>query len=247
MHVYARPVNFLCLVAFVETKFQNVHFYEAINTRFRSVASYERSLSQNGSYESLHPDFFRPDKIVYLDGDSQSSLYGEAVYHEALVHAAMLTHPYPKRVAIIGGGEGATLREVLKHKTVEEVTMVDIDGEFVQLCRKYLPEWSDCSDLVGSTSRSCFDDDRASVYFEDAFQWFIDRFAEVKRYDVSEDEDPFDVIIMDACDPTNEFVTKLYVDSTVRRVHCMNGCPIPSNIISSLLSTCQICHYCLIR
>mmetsp|Transcript_13058 Transcript_13058/g.26540 ORF Transcript_13058/g.26540 Transcript_13058/m.26540 type:complete len:649 (+) Transcript_13058:127-2073(+) len=200
-------------VAFVETKYQNVHFYEAINTRFRSVASYEKSLSKDGSYESLHPELFRQDKIVFLDGDSQSSLYGEAVYHEGLVHAAMLTHPNPKRVAIIGGGEGATLREVLKHKTVQEVVMIDIDGEFVQLCRKYLPEWSDCSDLVGSTAPSCFDDDRARVYFEDAFQWFIDRFAAGKRH-ADPEEDFFDVIIMDACDPTNDFVTKLYVDST---------------------------------
>mmetsp|Transcript_14153 Transcript_14153/g.28862 ORF Transcript_14153/g.28862 Transcript_14153/m.28862 type:complete len:654 (-) Transcript_14153:124-2085(-) len=200
-------------VAFVETKYQNVHFYEAINTHFRSVASYEKSLSKDGSYESLHPELFRQDKIVFLDGDSQSSLYGEAVYHEGLVHAAMLTHPNPKRVAIIGGGEGATLREVLKHKTVQEVVMIDIDGEFVQLCRKYLPEWSDCSDLVGSTAPSCFDDDRARVYFEDAFQWFIDRFAAGKRH-ADPEEDFFDVIIMDACDPTNDFVTKLYVDST---------------------------------
>mmetsp|Transcript_5671 Transcript_5671/g.11995 ORF Transcript_5671/g.11995 Transcript_5671/m.11995 type:complete len:649 (+) Transcript_5671:156-2102(+) len=200
-------------LAFVETKYQNVHFYEAINTRFRSVASYEKSLSKDGSYESLHPELFRQDKIVFLDGDSQSSLYGEAVYHEGLVHAAMLTHPNPKRVAIIGGGEGATLREVLKHKTVQEVVMIDIDGEFVQLCRKYLPEWSDCSDLVGSTAPSCFDDDRARVYFEDAFQWFIDRFAAGKRH-ADPEEDFFDVIIMDACDPTNDFVTKLYVDST---------------------------------
>mmetsp|Transcript_21139 Transcript_21139/g.42064 ORF Transcript_21139/g.42064 Transcript_21139/m.42064 type:complete len:670 (+) Transcript_21139:51-2060(+) len=200
-------------LAFVETKYQNVHFYEAINTRFRSVVSYEKSLSKDGSYESLHPELFRQDKIVFLDGDSQSSLYGEAVYHEGLVHAAMLTHPNPKRVAIIGGGEGATLREVLKHKTVQEVVMIDIDGEFVQLCRKYLPEWSDCSDLVGSTTPSCFDDDRARVYFEDAFQWFIDRFAAGKRH-ADPEEDFFDVIIMDACDPTNDFVTKLYVDST---------------------------------
>mmetsp|Transcript_3235 Transcript_3235/g.6634 ORF Transcript_3235/g.6634 Transcript_3235/m.6634 type:complete len:526 (+) Transcript_3235:129-1706(+) len=201
-------------VAFVETKYQNVHFYEAINTRFRSVASYEKSLSKDGSYESLHPELFRQDKIVFLDGDSQSSLYGEAVYHEGLVHAAMLTHPNPKRVAIIGGGEGATLREVLKHKTVQEVVMIDIDGEFVQLCRKYLPEWSDCSDLVGSTAPSCFDDARSRVYFEDAFQWFIDRFATVDNKKGVEEEDFFDVIIMDACDPTNDFVTKLYVDST---------------------------------
>jgi len=57
-----------------------------------------------------------PDKILFLDGIIQSTLYGDAPYHESIVHPAMLVHPGPKRVAIIGGGEGATLREVLKHR-----------------------------------------------------------------------------------------------------------------------------------
>ena len=78
-----------------------------------------------------------PDKILFLDGVEQSSLHGEAAYHEALVHPAMLTHNNPKRVAIIGGGEGATLREVLKHKSVEHVVMIDIDKELINLCREH--------------------------------------------------------------------------------------------------------------
>ena len=146
------------------------------------------------------------------DGVLQSSLYGETAYHEALVHPAMISHPNPRRVAIIGGGEGATLREVLKHKTVEDVAMIDIDGEFVNLCREYLPEWSDCSDLVESAVDSCFDDERASVYFEDAFSWFIDRFGDHDR-DSAKKEELFDVVIMDALDPNDEFVEKLYKNS----------------------------------
>eukprot|EP00957_Ditylum_brightwellii_P099091 7547158-Ditylum_brightwellii.AAC.1 len=59
-------------------------------------------------------------------------------------------HADPKNVAIIGGGEGATLREVLKHDTVEKCTMVEIDELMVTTSRKYLKEWSDCSDIVGS-------------------------------------------------------------------------------------------------
>ncbi len=122
----------------------------------------------------------------------QSRRSGDAAYHEALVHPAMFAHVNPKRVAIIGGGEGATLREVLKHKTVEKVVMIDIDEQMVALSREYLPEWSDCSMLEGSSgSGNCFEDSRVELYCEDAFAWFIDRYGENAG-------EPFDVVIMDA-------------------------------------------------
>ena len=93
-----------------ETAFQTVEIYEVINSRFKSLEEYEKSLMKDGNYFAQNKDIFRPDKIVYLDGIMQSRLYGETSYHEALVHPAMIAHPNPKRVAIIGGGEGATLR-----------------------------------------------------------------------------------------------------------------------------------------
>ena len=135
-----------------------------------------------------------------MGGMLQSRRSGDAAYHEALVHPGLFVHPNPKRVAIIGGGEGATLREVLKHKTVEKVTMIEIDEMMVEASRKYLPEWSDCSNMLGRSADSCFDDDRVDLYFEDAFKWFKDRFLSAGD-DSDEDrphEDPFDVIIMDA-------------------------------------------------
>ena len=112
----------------------------------------------------------------------------------------MLAHTHPRRVAIIGGGEGATLREVLRHDTVEEATMVEIDGELVDLCREHLLEWNDCSDIEGRHARSCFDHPRARVMIEDAFRWFMDRFAG-DGGEAAPAEEKFDVIIMDAFDP----------------------------------------------
>ena len=79
---------------------------------------------------------------VALDGDVQSCEADEAVYHEALVHPALLLHPGPRRVLVMGGGEGATVREVLRHPCVEKVCMVDLDREFVDLCRNLLPDWN---------------------------------------------------------------------------------------------------------
>jgi spermidine synthase len=90
---------------------------------------------------------------------------------------------------------GATLREVLKHNTVEKCIMVEIDGEMVEASKKHLPQWNDCSDL--GFHGSCFDHPRAEMYFEDAIAWFIDRFSDDKDQQINE-ADKFDVILMDA-------------------------------------------------
>jgi len=80
-------------------------------------------------------------KCLLLDGKMQSSQHDEFIYHEALVHPAMVTHPRPRQVVIIGGGEGATLREVLKHNCVSKAYMIDIDRAVIDLSKRYLPEW----------------------------------------------------------------------------------------------------------
>jgi len=66
-------------------------------------------------------DSFPPNHLLFLDGWIQSSLFNEAAYHEALVHQALFTHQNPKGIAIIGGGEVATLRKVLKHNSIRDV------------------------------------------------------------------------------------------------------------------------------
>jgi len=193
------------------TKYQRVDVYDVLRPGVQSLELFKKSLLNDGSYESTHPDLFAPDRIVFLDGVLQSRRSGDAAYHESLVQPALFAHSNPRRVAIIGGGEGATLREVLKHKTVEKVIMIDIDEQMVHLSRQHLPFWSDCSMLLNS-SRSCFNDPRVETYYLDAFQWFIDRFA-TKDIDTEQVvEEPFDVIIMDALDPQvqREFADALY-------------------------------------
>jgi len=185
-------------VAYEDTGLQTIEVFDVIQPRFRSLESYRKSLSGNDkeSYEALHPELFRPDRMVYVNNELQSRRYGEAAYHESLVHPAMLAHPHPRRVAIIGGGEGATLREVLKHKAVERVSMIEIDEEVIQASKRYLQDWNDCSDLAStSTANSCFDDPRAEISYEDASVWFIENFGGNRS---CEDPRRYDVIIMDA-------------------------------------------------
>ncbi len=121
-------------------------------------------------------------KVLIIDGKIQSALGDEWIYHEALVHPPMILHPNPKKVLVLGGGEGATLREVLRHNTVEEVVMVDIDEEMVNLARKYLIEWHQGS----------FDDPRAKVVIEDG------------RKFLKEKQNEYDVIIIDLTDPLKD-------------------------------------------
>ena len=194
----------------IDTKYQKIEIYDVINPRFNSLHFYKASLSNDGSYAAANPELFRPDRVLYIDGILQSRYYGEASYHEALVHPALFSHPNPKRVAIIGGGEGATLREVLKHNTIEIVTMIEIDEVMVNVSKQYLPEWSDCSMMVGSAP-SCFDDPRAEVIYTDAINWITERFSNKDRV---RPEDLFDVIIIDAVYVT-VFIylsSKVYID-----------------------------------
>ena len=192
------------------TQYQSVNIYEVAN-----LVSKSRDVNNDG----VRGD---PDKILFLDGIIQSTLYGDAPYHESIVHPAMLVHPNPQRIAIIGGGEGATLREVLKHRSVMEVVIFEIDEELVNICREYMSEWSDCSDIDNGVSAadatSCFDDPRASVIYTDAFQWFVDRLTNNGNGTLSwlESEKKFDVIIMDALDPktTLEIAGGLYDDTS---------------------------------
>lgn len=198
-----------------KTDFQHVDIYEVMDPDSRDLESYHKSLSggddDSSSYESMHPELFVPNKVLFLDGVQQSTLYGDAPYHESIVHPAMFTHANPKRVAIIGGGEGATLREALKHNTIEKAVMIEIDAGVVELSREYLKEWSDCSDLVGSTN-DCFEDSRAEVLYEDAMKYFMTGFP--TNDGVTGEIEKFDVIISDALDPNVEieFAKELYTN-----------------------------------
>jgi spermidine synthase len=116
---------------------------------------------------------------LVLDGQWQSSSGDEFLYHEPLVHPACVNHGAPKRVLLLGAGEGATLREVLKWQTVEKVVMVDIDAEVVEACRQHLTEMH----------QNAFDDPRAELIIADALGFLDDS------------EHEWDIIISDLSDP----------------------------------------------
>lgn len=192
--------------------------FERIAPHTHTAYGIEKTLYQGRSrFQSIElhhsPDF---GKVLVLDQQLQSTSTDEFIYHESLVHPALITHEAPRRVAILGGGEGGTLREVLRHPQVEKVTMIDIDGEVVEVCRKLLPEQAD----------GAFDDPRAELIIGDAKAWIEQR------------QEPLDVIISDLpdlsageiCEPlfSKEFFTsiaRLLPDDGILSLQASEGNP----------------------
>ena len=125
-------------------------------------------------------DTFEFGRMLVLDGVFQTSIYDEFIYHEMIAHVPMLTHPNPKRVLVIGGGDGGTVREVLKHSTVERVEMVEIDGLVVEVSKKFLPEISEA--LIANPAK-------LELKIDDGIRH------------MAEAQDLYDVIIVDCSDP----------------------------------------------
>jgi spermidine synthase len=128
-------------------------------------------------------------RTLILDDNIQSAERDEHLYHEALVlPAALLATRSPRNALVLGGGEGATLREVLRVRSIERAIMVDLDREVVAACRQHLPTFH----------RGAFDDPRVELHFEDAAA-FLERTGET-----------FDLIVEDVVDPSEEPAAHLY-------------------------------------
>ncbi|KAK4425673.1 Thermospermine synthase ACAULIS5 [Sesamum alatum] len=117
-------------------------------------------------------------KALVIDGKLQSAEIDEFIYHESLVHPALLNHPNPKSIFIMGGGEGSTAREILRHWAVEKVIMCDIDEEVVDFCKSHLV-----------VNKEAFYDPRLELIINDA------------RAELERREEVYDVIIGDLADP----------------------------------------------
>lgn len=122
-------------------------------------------------------------RMLVLDGTVQTTIEDEFVYHEMITHVPLFTHPNPKRVVVIGGGDGGAIREILKHPGVEKAYLVEIDEKVVEVSKKYLPEIS-----------VALDDARAEVRIEDGIKF------------IKENKNEFDVILVDSTDPVGPAV-----------------------------------------
>lgn len=118
-------------------------------------------------------------RMLFLDSICQSSEYDEFIYHEMLVHPALFSVAEPQSVLVIGGATGASLREIFRHPGIRRVVKVDIDGELVEICKRFLPSWH----------RESFSDARLELIVQDGRE-YLERVTET-----------FDSIILDLSDP----------------------------------------------
>jgi len=118
-------------------------------------------------------------KVLFLDGVCQLSEKDEHIYHESMVHPAMLAHKNPKKVIVIGGGDGGVLKQVLKYP-VEKAVQIELDPGVVENSKKHLP----------SVSEGSLDDKRVEILYEDG-----------RKY-LEETDEKFDVIFLDLTEPT---------------------------------------------
>lgn len=123
-------------------------------------------------------DTYNYGRCLFLDGSIQSSNFDESLYHELLVQPAMIMHNEPREILIIGGGEGACLREVLLHRSVIHATMVDIDSYVVNASKEYLKSWH----------KGAFNSTRADLKYGDGREF------------LNETNNLYDVIIIDIVD-----------------------------------------------
>ena len=149
------------------------HFHAIIRTLFSLRTPFQQmEILETASY----------GKCLVLDGRIQSSVTDDFIYHETLVHQALILHPRPETALVIGGGEGATLREILRYPTIRRAVMVDIDQAVVEACIAHLPEMH----------RGAFQDARSELRHEDA------------RGYLETTRDRFDVAIVDLTEPLEE-------------------------------------------
>lgn len=157
---------------FSELHTPNVKFSVKVTKMLYSTQS---DFQQIDVFES--PEFGR---FLTLDGYIMLTEKDEFIYHEMITHIPMAIHPDPKNILVIGGGDGGTVRELLKYPYVENIDLVEIDEEVVDVCRKYLPKTAKCLDNT---------DGRIHFFYEDGLKF------------IRHCENMYDIIIVDSTDP----------------------------------------------
>ena len=149
--------------------------------------------SQSSPYQRVVVTSGAAGVRLFLNGNLQFHSRDEYRYHEALVHPAMAAHGAPKRVLVLGGGDGMAVREVLKHPAVEHITLVELDPAMTRLFST--------EPLLTALNGEALKSPKLTIVNDDAFGW-------LDRHDAL-----FDVIVVDFPDPSNHAIGKLYSTS----------------------------------
>lgn len=149
------------------------------------------TMKVNRTLHTEHTDFQKLDmietaewgKMLLLDNMVMTSEKDEFVYHEMVAHVPLFTHPHPQKVLVVGGGDGGVVREILKHPSVETITLVDIDSKVIEYAKQYLPS------IAGE-----LDNERVEVKVGDGFMH------------IAQSKNAYDVIMVDSTEPVGPAV-----------------------------------------
>ncbi|OYU45396.1 MAG: spermidine synthase [Burkholderiales bacterium PBB4] len=152
-------------------------------------------LAATSPYQRVVVTQGRTGAKLFLNGNLQFAERDEYRYHEALVHPAMAAHGAPRRVAVLGGGDGMAVREILKYPSVEHISLVELDPNMTRLFTQ--------DPAMARLNAGALSSSKLTIVNTDAFQWLQH----------SDSAETFDVIIVDFPDPTNFSIGKLYTNS----------------------------------
>jgi spermidine synthase len=155
-------------------------------------------LARETRYQHIVLTRFKDDLRLFLNSHLQFSSRDEYRYHEALVHTGLAAIPNPRRVLVLGGGDGLAVREILKYPQVERITLVDLDPEMTKLFSS--------NSMLSALNQKSLSSPRLQVINADAFPW------------IDSNTDSFDFIVIDFPDPTNYSLGKLYTTAFYRAV-----------------------------
>ena len=173
-------------------------FYKEITPGGYGIAIKQKEILFSDKSPFQKVEIFESDsdlgRVLTLDDLMMTTEGDEFFYHEMITHIPMMTHKCPETVLVIGGGDGGTIREVLKHDTVKKVVLCEIDGMVIDACKKYLP-----------TIACELDNPKCEILVEDAIEYMKDK------------KDMFDIVLIDSTDPmgpgeglfTDEFYTNV--------------------------------------
>lgn len=172
-------------------------FTEKQTEHFGITAKIRKSLvREKTEYQDLAIiDTVEFGRMLVLDDMVMTTERDEFVYHEMVAHPALFTHPNPRHVLVVGGGDGGVIREVLKHPKVERAVLVDIDGQVIEYSKRYLPS------IAGS-----LDDPRVTVLVDDGFRHIHDH------------KNEYDVIMVDSTEPVGPAV-QLFTRGFYQGIH----------------------------
>ena len=184
--------------------------------------------TKNTHYQRIVITRGRAGFQLFLNGNLQFSSVDEYRYHEALVHPAMLLANNPRRVLVLGGGDGLAVREILKYPSVTSVTLVDLDPDMTNLAARF--------PLLADLNQRALSDSRVKIINQDAFIWVDET-----------DEPPFDAAIVDFPDPNTFALGKLYTT----RFYRMLRARLTENASVSVQSTSPMfarnSYWCIVR